>query len=183
MKQMNKILLIGILAILMIGLIGCVPVQPVKPAATVQEQKTTEDNQQTLITNQPVPKLEKSLERENLIKRLQLLNDNSKVFYVYLVSYGKVMAFYTAQGKVSSLNTYLTGKDQIVKRPGCWSDSQECWFVMESPDLDGTYGSNTDGVFFFTTEGAYVETTMDYMVSDFPLKITEPITLVREIKQ
>ena len=41
---------------------------------------------------------------------------------------------------------------------------------------------NTDGIFFFTTEGAYVEWKGDYMMSDQPLKLTTTPELVREIK-
>lgn len=167
-----------ILTILLLSITGCYIEQ--KPSTTIQEQQTTEVNQERLLTNQPAPQLDKSLERENLIKRLKLLNDENKVFYVYLVSYGKVMAFYTAQGKVSSLNTYLTGKEKFQRAKGCYGEG-DCWFAVESPDLDGTYGSNTDGIFFFTTEGAYVETTMDYMISDYPLKLSTPPELVQNV--
>ena len=39
-----------------------------------------------------------------------------------------------------------------------------------------------NGIFFFTTEGAYVEWVGDYMMSDQPLKLTTQPELVREIK-
>ena len=61
--------------------------------------------------------------------------------------------------------------------------STSCYQVVESPDQDGSYGTNGDGVFFFTTEGAYVEWRGDYMVSDFPLKLSTPPALVRELKE
>jgi len=44
--------------------------------------------------------------------------------------------------------------------------------IVDSPQLDGSYGTNGDGIFFFTTEGAYVEWNGEYMVSDFPLKMS-----------
>ena len=139
---MNNKILIVIGLILMIGIIsGCeataVTSQITKTAAQLQqeagvsgvvvgathftESKQTEVIQQDLMIANPIPKIKASLERENLIKRLDLLNDNSKIFYVYLVSYGKVMAYYTAQGKVSSVNSKLTTQEQIVKDPNCYT--------------------------------------------------------------
>lgn len=38
-----------------------------------------------------------------------------------------------------------------------------------------------DGIFFFTTEGAYVEWAGEYMVSDFPLKLSTPPAMVKQI--
>jgi hypothetical protein len=154
------------------------------------EQQNMESQQQTMINNVPAPILSKSLERENIAARLQVLNDNSKVFYVYLVNYGKVMAFYTAKGKVSSLNSYMTPMQRIVADQACldncWGssscDKSGCYFTVEAPDQDGSYGENDNGVFFFTTEGAYVEWHGDYLVSDFALSLSTPAELVINLK-
>ena len=54
--------------------------------------------------------------------------------------------------------------------------------VVDSPQLDGSYGSNGDGIFFFTTEGAYVEWNGEYMVSDYPLKLSTQPELVRVVE-
>lgn len=152
-------------------------------ASHFTESKQTEVIQQGLMTANPIPKISRSLERENLAKRLDLLNDQSKIFYVYLVSYGKVMAYYTAQGKVSSVNSKLTTQEQIVRDPACTAyNGRSCRFIVESPDLDGSYGTNGDGIFFFTTGGAYVEWAGEYMVSDYPLALSTPPELVRSLK-
>lgn len=147
------------------------------------ESSYTEANQQRLIASAILPKPTTSLERDNLIKKYDLLNDQNKQFYVYLVSYGKVMAFYTAQGKVSSVNSRLTQEEQIVNDPFCrtYNGGVSCGISVGSPQLDGSYGTNGDGIFFFTTEGAYVEWNGEYMVSDFPLKLSTPPELVRNL--
>lgn len=147
------------------------------------EEKYTEANQQRLIAASKMPKLTRSLERENLIKRYELLNDENKIFYVYLISYGKVLAYYTAQGKVSSVNSRLTQQQQVldVTHLGIQSYQSNDAVIVDSPQLDGSYGTNGDGIFFFTTEGAYVEWTGEYIVSDFPMKISTPPELVRTI--
>lgn len=183
--KMNKLVKASILCILicsMVLLSGCV-----EKSQTTQttEQNKIENNQNRLLNNQPIPALTKSLERENLINRLRILNDDSKVFYVYLISYGKIMAFYTAKGKVSSLNSYLNSQLRVVRDDECYrhsGSSSACSFVLDTPDADGSYGKNADGVFFFTTEGIYVETTMDYMTSDYPLKLSQPPEMTRVIQ-
>src|SRR2546423_379222 len=79
-----------------------------------QEQKLTEDNQAVLDNNQPAPRISHSLERDNLIKRINFLNNANQLGYVYLLSLdGKVVAVYTIKGKVSSINSYLTTSEQL----------------------------------------------------------------------
>ena|ERR1035437_1264335 len=150
----------------------------------MQESAKTEVNQRGLEVAQPVPTLEDSVERANLIKRLNLFNNPSKLSYIYLLSYGKVMAFYTIKGKVSSLNSLLTNPTQLIDpRDGSGCLNVKCEQVA-SPDLDGTYGQNgPEGtIFFFTTEGAYVEWHGDYMMSDQPLQLATQPELVRTVK-
>lgn len=139
--------------------------------------------------NIPVPQLTTSSERKNVAKRAELFNNEEKISFIYLVSYGKVMAFYTVQGKVSSLRSYMSPTEKLINYKGedCFSGnwnncSSGYGYVVSAPDIDGTYGDNMEGIFFFTTEGAYVEWVGDYMMSDQPLKLATPPELVREIK-
>ncbi|MCK4781326.1 hypothetical protein KAS79_00155 [Candidatus Parcubacteria bacterium] len=179
----KKMILVGILLILAVLMCGCLDENKEGSSGETQRAEAgfTEKNQQRLTVASPPPELDKSLERENLIRRLQLLNDQNKVFYIYLVSYGKVMAFYTAKGKVSSVNSKLTTGEQIVDDPhGSYQAGGQ---VVESPALDGSYGTNGDAIFFFTTEGAYVEWAGEYMVSDFPLELSTPPALVMNIEE
>lgn len=149
------------------------------------ETQTAREIQKKLIQDVPVPQLEHSLERENVSKRAQIFNTPDKISYIYLVSYGKVMAFYTVKGKVSSLQSYMVPTEKMVRSDGssCGSSSSsEYCFTISAPDIDGTYGENVQGIFFFTTDGAYVEWKGDYMMSDQPLKLTTQPELVRTIK-
>jgi len=139
-----------------------------------EEMNLTEANQQRLLKAVPPPALNDSLERRNLVKRLNRFNDANKVSYIYLVDYGKVMAFYTIKGKVSSVNSLLTTPDQVVY--GVHGN-----VVIQSPDLDGSYGSNGNAIFFFTTEDVYVEWAGRYMLVDQPLQLTTPPELIRVV--
>lgn len=185
-KQMNKKIVIGIVLLIVAAMgAGCIEDNTgYEDTTSGQEAKLTESNQARLLKASPPPQLGNSLERENLIRRLDLLNDENKIFYIYLVSYGKVMAEYVAKGKVSSVNSKLTTQEQVVQDPYTYTQSGKygAGLVVESPDLDGSYGTNGDAIFFFTTDNAYVEWSGEFMVSDFPLKMTTPPELVREIK-
>ena len=162
---------------------GCIDESKPKPKTSAQEAAFTESNQKRLTISNPAPSLDSSLERQNLIDRLNLLNNQNKIFYVYLVSYGKVMAEYTAKGKISSVNSKLTTQEQIIKSPfeNGYEGRVNMGMVVESPALDGSYGTNGDAVFFFTTEGAYVEWNGEYFVSDAPLSLSTPPVLVRTL--
>mgnify|MGYP006995589837 CR=1 FL=1 len=136
------------------------------------EEARTEKNQTKLIAAQPPVSLDWSLERENINKRTNRWNDPNKVSYIYLVDFGKVMAFYPIKGKVSSVNSQITNPMKYEYNGA----------TLPSPAEDGSYGSNGDAVFFFTTEDVYVEWNKGYLLADEPLKLSTPPMMVREIK-
>ena len=47
----------------------------------------------------------------------------------------------------------------------------EIWLA----DVDGSYGENDSGIFFFTTDGKYIEWNGDYLYSDIPFTVSNPI--------
>jgi hypothetical protein len=167
-------------ACLCVVLAGCPPTRT-STATQQQEQATTENQQAIHLQTMPPPVLKRSQERKNLIERLERFNTDSKVSYIYLVNFGKVMAFYPVKGKVSSVNSLLTTPEQI--KSFYHTQGGDHSVVVASPDLDGSYGSNGDAVFFFTTDGTYVEWSGDYMLCDKPLKLSTPPELVLEIKE
>lgn len=138
-----------------------------------EERQITESQQSRLLAAQPPPILDFSLERQQLKSRLVRFNVPDKISYIYLISFGKVMAFYPIQGKVSSVNSLLTTPDQFDKPCGGCDN-----LVVSSPDLDGSYGSNGDAIFFFTTEDVYVEWSGQYMLVDQPLQLSTPPEIV-----
>lgn len=151
---------------------------------TKNEITTAAQVQKDLVQSVPIPKITSSSERANVAKRAEIFNTEGKISYIYLVNYGKVMAFFTVEGKVSSLQSYMTPEQRLVRGNGekCSEYSLTNCFVVDAPDIDGTYGANVEGIFFFTTEDAYVEWKGDYMMSDQPLKLTTQPELVRTVK-
>lgn len=192
----KKIFFASLLVVLVLFLSGC---SAETPSASSTESyaldtKKVEETQKKIQVAVPIPDIKTSAERQNIARRAKLFDDENKISYIYLVNYGKVMAFYPVKGKVSSLNSYMTPEDKLVYADGSTcsrnesrgdytsASSWEPCYTVSAPDIDGAYGVNSNGIFFFTTEGAYVEWQGDYMVSDQPLKLTTQPELVREIK-
>jgi len=170
---------------------GCSVVSSSQPEKPKNDIQASNEIQAQVSKNVPVPQITTSSERLNVARRAELFDAEDKISYIYLVNYGRVMAFYTVTGKVSSLQSYMTPTEKLVdaegnncrrNRSGLDGVTWEPCYTVAAPDLDGTFGENVDGIFFFTTEGAYVEWNGDYMMTDQPLKLTTQPELIREIK-
>lgn len=148
------------------------------------EMKQTEKNHLGLVQKEPPLQMDNSLERENLKRRYTLLNDRDKMFYVYLLSHGNFVGYFTAQGKVSSVNSKLTNPEQVFEIPRCrdHNTGNNCYPVTASPQMDGSYGTNGDAVFFFTTDGRYVEWNGQYLISDYQLPNIQPIKFTKSVE-
>lgn len=178
---MKKYLVIGLVLVVTITLAGCEMPQPSQSEQEAQqvEAQQVEANQKKLADAVKIPDLSDSLERKNIAKRLEAFNEPNKLTYIYLINFGKVMSFYTVKGKITSGQKRLTANQQIISRDeGQYGQA----VVQDAPELDGTYGSSAPYIYFWTTEGAYVQWSGDYMLSDQPLKLTTQPELVREIK-
>jgi hypothetical protein len=145
------------------------------------EAVLTEKNQERLSKAVPPPALQDSIERRNLVNRLERNNKAEKIGYVFLLSdNGSVITNYTVKGKVSSLNSLLTTPQQLIRYDGrqCnvgWSSALDC-YTVDSPDFDGSYGKNPEGVFFFTSDGNMIEWTGKYLYSEQPMTLsTAPV--------
>lgn len=175
---MNKIkkLVISLLAIcILFGITGC------------EYTDSETDTQETigvgneLAKNQPTPTdIEYSLERYNLIKRAYWVNgmrdkanslasplaDMPLGYVVLFTESGDVVGQFTVNGKVTSLNSYLTPDSERYS-----SQYRIDWV----PDVDGSYGENDQGIFFFTTDGKYIEWTGTYLYSDIPFNVESTV--------
>lgn len=145
------------------------------------EAQFSEKQQGRLLKAHAQPVLDYSLERVNLIERLERFNDPNKISYIYLLSdTGQIYAFLPIKGKVSSVNSQLSTGEQIVDDPFTYHKNGGGQ-VVESPQEDGSYGTNGDAIFFFTTENVYAEWNGKYLLVDQPLQLTEQPLLIYEV--
>lgn len=143
--------------------------------------------------NQPTPKdIDYSLERYNLIRRAYWVNGQREKanalpcevekplgYIVLFTESGAVVGSFIVDGKVSSLNSYLTPDSEHYELDGTYStdgDGKNDWIA----DIDGSYGENDNGIFFFTPDGKYIEWTGIYLYSDIPFTVKDPVIKVGE---
>ena len=180
---MKKVIILGIGVLLLAT--GC----DYEEGNTKKDIENTLNVGNKLVENQPTPTdIDYSLERYNLIKRTYWVNgmrDKARAlptpiadmplgYIVLLTESGSVVGRFVVDGKVSSLNSFLTPDSEYYEKSGGEYSSRNNWL----PDVDGSYGSNDTGIFFFTTDGKYIEWTGTYLYSDIPFVVDNPIVKV-----
>lgn len=184
MKKIVSILLL--IAITLCMLAGCDSDYQEQTSDVEKQQSITKDLQQS----QPTPTdIDYSLERYNLIRRAYLVNGQREkalslpcpvekpLGYVVLMLEGVgVVGNYVIDGKVSSLNSFLTPDSEYYEYSAGETSKKNNWLA----DVDGSYGENDNGIFFFTTDGKYIEWTGTYIYSDIPYIVDDPILKVQE---
>ena len=147
-----------------------------------QDTISTIDNANKLQSNQPTPTdIDYSLERYNLIRRTYWVNGEREkansypceiekpLGYIVLFSGNVIVGRFVVDGKVSSLNSFLTPDSEYYERDVDISNNK--WLA----DVDGSYGENDNGIFFFTPDGKYIEWNGTYFYSDIPFTVDAPI--------
>lgn len=188
----NKVRIIGILLVISTLFTTAASCDNGEQSGTKVDKNTTKQAANKLQTNQPTPSdIDYSLERYNLIRRAYWVNgqrekaqtlpnpiaDMPLGYAVLLTENGSVLGKFIVSGKVSSLNSYLTPDSEYFEIvTGSTATEYNEWL----PDIDGSYGSNDDGIFFFTPDGKYIEWTGTYLYSDIPFEVKDPMLIVSE---
>ena len=173
----TKIILITILTMLM--LTACD--QPIT-TATQQNVTDTKVATENILTNQQTPTdIQFSLERYNLIKRAYWVNGQRQkaeqvpcniekpIGYITLIIGNQILTSYTVDGKITSLNSYLSADSEYYEYNSGSYSCRNNWLA----DVDGSYGTNVNGIFWFDCDGNYYEWNGEYLYSDIPLEVGE----------
>ncbi len=180
MKKLLGIVLFNIFFALIV--IGCRGQYENQGETQKAEAKFSEQQQGRLLAAHPQPILEYSLERVNLTERLERFNDPNKISYIYLLSdTGQIYTFLPIKGKVSSVNSKMSTGEQIVDDPFMMTGNPGV--VVESPQEDGSYGTNGDAIFFFASDGTYFEWNGKYLLADRPFQLTEQPLLIYDVSE
>lgn len=176
--------LFSVLFLGMLALVGCENYTTTDVDNQMVVQETLSDNQET-----PTD-INYSLERYNLIRRAYWVNGQREkannlvcsiekpLGYIVLVTdNGAVLGNFVVDGKVSSLNSFLT--------PNYFEEyyGNGATITKELADVDGSYGENDSGIFFFTPDGKYLEWTGTYLYSDIPFEVEDPVLKVGEVDE
>lgn len=114
--------------------------------------------------SQGTSQIKNSLEKQNAEMKRDKEEDPNAIRYVYLLNYGINTGYYVAKGKISSSSSQVGPESEVIRYYGEG-------YVLDSAKDDGTYGAGDPGIFFFTTDGMMVETSLDYIVTDRPIDI------------
>lgn len=190
MKKLKIVILLGIMILGVILLTGCTT----EKTDTQKDIKSTLEIGDKLANNQSTPTdIDYSLERYNLIRRTYWVNGQREkantlvcevekpLGYIALfLENGSCAGKFIVDGKVSSLNSYLTPSTDYEAR-NYYSGVGKSVYEIELPDVDGSYGSNDNGIFFFTPDGKYVEWSGIYLYSDIPFEVQNPVVMYNEV--
>lgn len=160
------------------------------PYGTRQNIQDTQNVTGELTATQKTPTdINYSLERYNLIRRAYWVNGQRErantlvcqvekpLGYIVLFAGNTTVGRFVVDGKVSSLNSFLS-PDYVEERNGLGESTHV--INTELADVDGSYGENDNGIFFFTPDGKYVEWTGEYLYSDIPFEVDSPVVSYQE---
>ena len=190
MKKLKIFIVIGMMIIGLVLLTGCADTV----SSTKKDINSTLNIGNDLAQNQPTPTdINYSLERYNLIRRTYWVNGQREkantlvceiekpLGYIALfLENGSCAGKFIVDGKISSLNSYLTPDSEYYEREMDGFDglNHNQWL----PDVDGSYGENDKGIFFFTPDGKYIEWTGIYLYSDIPFEVKDTVVTYKEVK-
>lgn len=147
-------------------------------AAQNAGQAQNADAYSRLSAAEPPPVLKDSLSRKEIIQRYNLFNDVTKFGYFYAFVQGEPQPIieYVVQGGVFSVNDLISPTQSQVQSNNC--NTGNCDNVVESPQPDGTFGSNGDGLFGFTADGSYFEWNGIYYFGTEPAPNLKPLQII-----
>jgi len=178
-----------IIAIILILATGCSEEGPIVETGTEEDIRVTQSIASELAGAQSTPTdINYSLERYNLIRRAYWVNGQREkanalvcqvekpLGYIVLFAGNTTVGRFVVDGKVSSLNSFLSPDyiESTERHTGEYGGGNVV-INNQMADVDGSYGQNDDGIFFFTPDGKYVEWTGEYLYSDIPFEIEEPV--------
>ena len=189
---MKKLIALTMAVLMALSLCACDVTYDTSAGGAQQNIEDTQKVTDKLTSGQQTPTdIDYSLERYNLIRRSYWVNgqrekantivcavDKPLGYIVLFTEAGGVVGRFIVDGKVSSLNSFLS-PDYIEDKYGSSSGGYTT-ISTQLADVDGSYGENDNGIFFFTPDGKYVEWTGIYLYSDIPFELDAPTVLLQE---
>lgn len=107
----------------------------------------------------------------NITRRLTLTADPGLLGYVILLNdMGRPVVYTTVEGKLTSSGKRLTNPTSMFKID---CGQYTCDHVGPGPSDEGTWGSSSPYIYFWSTGGQYYQWSGQYLYSDKPFRLRE----------
>jgi len=106
----------------------------------------------------------KNNEAENILRRRKMFAKEGSIGFITLLNQaGQPIAYYTVDDKPTSSGKRLTKPFDCVYA--------SCESHRPAPSDEGTWGSSSPYIYFWTTSGQYIQWSGDYLYSDQPYRL------------
>lgn len=161
---MKKLLSVAALSAL---LVGCVEEKRV--STKTDQARKAQQAAETLVFSE-------NAEIENIKRRLELTSKPGALGFILLLNEaGQPILYAGVKGKVTSGGKRLTPPVQL------WNNSSggnSRRVVGPAPSDEGTWGSSSEYIYFWTVEGQYYQWSGRYLYSDKPFRLSvEPLVI------
>ena len=145
-----------------LALSACKPEAQTAPVKATQAQKAQQAANEVVFTE--------NAEIENIKRRLELTSQPGLLGFLAVTNAAGAPVMYTCvKGKVTSGSKRLTRPFKLTKGDrGEYSGH----FVTPAPSDEGTWGSSSPYVYWWTCGGQYIQTNVNYVYSDKPFRLT-----------
>jgi hypothetical protein len=155
MKKVFGILMIMVILLISLTVGAC----DYEESSTTKNQRFNERIAQNAIDSVAVPVPQNYLERENVAAWFRNWDEPGKICYLYIFTQTGCIGYFVTDGKPISNRSYLTPEEAYYMNGA----------VLQTPSLDGTYGSDNEGIRFKDAKGKWYEfggTNFSYIYSD-----------------
>lgn len=165
---------LSFLAVALLGftLAACQPQAQAQPQAKNTQAQIAQEAANSIVFTD-------NAEIKNIKDRIELTSKPGALGYVILLNNaGQPIAYYGVRGKITSGSKRLTKPFDVKQYAIGGSNGGATYVQTPSPSDEGTWGSSGDYVFFWTTDGQYIQWSGQYLYSDKPLRLrVEPLVI------
>lgn len=176
MKKIFGLLLVFMIVISSVSASGWSDLfAPSQSAASVSQEQAQKQNLTSAVTAYPTPQVKNFVERKTITEWTKRWDKPSVVTYCYVFIGAAPIGYFVTNGKPASTQSYLIPEN--IAEGGHDLGESYGEMLVESPDLDGTYGANNPGYRFFLANGTAVECSgamVSMIYSDAPLSLKCP---------
>lgn len=167
MKFNKNFLILAVTTLFLVG--GCGADSSTPSTKELQEVKAQEAANSINFTE--------NAEIDNIKRRLQLTSDPGLTGFVLLLNEaGQPIMYAGVEGKITSGSKRLTKPYDLIDCYKGGGYRAEC--VVSAPSDEGTHGSSSPYIYFWTVSGQYIQWNQAYLYSDQPFRLSvEPLVI------